>query len=115
MICSAVNPAGSASWKAKLVVMSPEDHPPPIIIQGPMNQTLPFKTVGILPCKAIGNPAPVISWYRDGVPLVTGRDRINISDSGNLLIQGKEFKVFFFFFFNNNVVNAKTFHVFFSL
>ncbi|KAK6638440.1 hypothetical protein RUM44_008869 [Polyplax serrata] len=90
VVCSAVNPAGSASSKARLVVVSQEDHPPPIIIQGPLNQTLPFKTIGALPCKATGNPTPVISWYRDGVPLVSGLDRINISETGNLVIQELE-------------------------
>lgn len=88
IICSAVNPAGSASSRAKLVVTSPEDHPPPVIVQGPMNQTLPFKSVATLTCRAVGSPLPVISWYKDGVPVLSVKDKINISDTGTLTIQG---------------------------
>ncbi|KDR13839.1 Roundabout-like protein 2 [Zootermopsis nevadensis] len=88
-VCSAVNPAGSVIWRARLTVTSPEDHPPPIITLGPTNQTLPVKSMAVLPCSAIGSPAPVITWYRDGAPVLAG-SRINISDSGTLQINDLE-------------------------
>lgn len=88
VVCSAVNPAGSVIWRSRLTVTSPEDHPPPIITLGPTNQTLPVKSMAVLPCSAIGNPLPVITWYRDGVPVLAS-SRINISDSGTLQINGE--------------------------
>jgi hypothetical protein len=88
VVCSAVNPAGSVTWRSRLTVVSPEDHPPPIITLGPTNQTLPVKSMAVLPCSAIGSPLPVITWYRDGAPVLPG-SRINISDSGTLQINGE--------------------------
>jgi hypothetical protein len=85
VVCSAVNAVGSISVRARLTISSQEDKPPPIIILGPVNQTLPVKSMVNLMCKASGNPTPVISWYLDGNPVVHS-DRINISDSGNLII-----------------------------
>ncbi|KAJ9575392.1 hypothetical protein L9F63_025657, partial [Diploptera punctata] len=89
VVCSAVNPAGSVAWRARLTVTSPEDHPPPIITLGPTNQTLPVKSMAVLPCSAIGSPPPVITWYKDGAPVIPG-PRINISDSGTLQINDLE-------------------------
>jgi hypothetical protein len=44
--------------------------------------------MAVLPCSAIGSPPPVITWYRDGAPVLAG-SRINISDSGTLQINGE--------------------------
>ncbi|XP_075217906.1 roundabout homolog 1-like [Lycorma delicatula] len=87
-VCSAVNAAGSDISRASLTVTTPEDLPPPIIVHGPSNQTLPLKSVGLLTCQASGNPTPVISWYRDGAPVLipSSASRINLSDSGTLQI-----------------------------
>lgn len=85
VVCSAVNAVGSISVRARLTISSQEDKPPPIILLGPVNQTLPVKSMVNLMCKASGSPTPVISWYLDGNPVVNS-DRINISDSGNLII-----------------------------
>lgn len=38
-----------------------------------------------LECVAIGVPTPIISWYRDGIPLVAS-NRINLTESGQLTI-----------------------------
>lgn len=85
IVCSALNSVGSISVRAKLSVTSQDDRPPPIIVHGPVNQTLPVKSVAVLHCKAIGTPIPVISWYRDGSPVITST-KINISESGTLEI-----------------------------
>jgi roundabout axon guidance receptor 2 len=85
LVCSAVNAVGSISVRARLTISSQEDKPPPIILLGPVNQTLPVKSMVNLMCRASGSPTPVISWYRDGNPVVNS-ERVNISDSGNLVI-----------------------------
>ncbi|XP_058450921.1 roundabout homolog 2-like [Malaya genurostris] len=85
IVCSAVNSVGSVSTRVVLSVNLQDDRPPPLILQGPVNQTLPIKSVAILACKASGTPTPVISWYRDGIPILT-TSRVNISDSGTLTI-----------------------------
>lgn len=85
VICSALNSVGSITARAKLIVNSVEDNPPPIIIQGPVNQTLPVKSVAVLVCRSSGVPTPVVSWYRDGIPVVTSH-KINMTESGTLTI-----------------------------
>lgn len=85
IICSAVNAVGSISARAKLSISTQDDRPPPIIIRGPVNQTLPVKSMARLECIAMGVPTPVISWYRDGIPLLAS-DRINLTESGQLTI-----------------------------
>ncbi|EFA09265.2 robo3 [Tribolium castaneum] len=81
IICSAVNAAGSASTRTRLTVTSREEHPPPVIIRGPVNQTLPINSVAFLSCEASGNPTPVISWYKENHP-VTSTNRINTTNPG---------------------------------
>lgn len=85
VICSALNEIGSISARAKLTISTQEDRPPPIIIRGPVNQTLPLKSVAHLDCAAVGSPTPIISWYRDGIPVVPSA-RINITETGSLTI-----------------------------
>lgn len=85
VICNALNAVGSISARAKLAISSLDDRPPPIIIRGPVNQTLPVKSVARLECVAMGVPTPIISWYRDGIPLLAS-NRINLTESGILTI-----------------------------
>ncbi|XP_053666292.1 roundabout homolog 1 [Anopheles marshallii] len=85
IVCSAVNSVGSLSTRVVLSVNLQDDRPPPLILQGPCNQTLPIKSVAILPCRASGVPAPVISWYKDGIPVLAS-EKINITESGTLAI-----------------------------
>lgn len=85
VVCSALNSVGAVTARAKLMVTSQDDKPPPLIIHGPVNQTLPVKSVAVLTCAAVGHPAPVISWYRDGIPVPLSA-RANVSDSGTLTI-----------------------------
>lgn len=87
-VCSALSVAGSATIRAFLQVTSVDDIPPPIIQMGPANQTLPVGSVAMLPCRAIGNPAPRIRWYKDGMPLQTNQ-RLIIVQTGSLKIDSK--------------------------
>ncbi|XP_055545499.1 protein sax-3-like [Wyeomyia smithii] len=85
VVCSSVNSVGSISVRARLTIASQDDRPPPIIILGPTNQTLPVTSVVALPCRAVGNPTPIISWYLDGNPVINS-DRINTTENGTLII-----------------------------
>ncbi|CRK93235.1 CLUMA_CG006779, isoform A [Clunio marinus] len=86
VVCSAVNSVGSVSTRVVLSVNLQDDSPPPLIIQGPMNQTLPIKSVASLPCKVSGNPQPIVSWYKDGIPVTTS-EKISIDTNGLLTIK----------------------------
>lgn len=88
VMCSAINEAGSDEWRATLTVAAAarEESLPPIIEYGPANQTLPYNSIGNLVCKAIGNPQPVITWYKDDSPLSVEAARINITETGTLQI-----------------------------
>lgn len=85
IVCSAVNAVGSVSSRVVLAINTQDDRPPPIILTGPVNQTLPAKSMATLPCTAIGTPTPEISWYRDGIPIQKSA-RVAISDMGILTI-----------------------------
>lgn len=80
---------GSDVWRARLTVTSPEHLPPPVIELGPANQTLPLRTLAVLRCLATGSPPPIITWYKAGVPVTKGHDRINITETGTLVINGR--------------------------
>lgn len=63
------------------------DRPPPIILQGPINQTLAVDGTALLKCKATGDPLPVISWLKEGFTFL-GRDpRATIQEQGTLQIK----------------------------
>ncbi|KAI1242395.1 hypothetical protein IHE44_0005934 [Lamprotornis superbus] len=84
-ICQALTVAGSILAKAQLEVT--DDRPPPIILQGPVNQTLAVDGTALLKCKATGDPLPVISWLKEGFTFL-GRDpRTSIQDQGTLQIK----------------------------
>ncbi|XP_061213701.1 roundabout homolog 2 isoform X13 [Neopsephotus bourkii] len=87
-ICQALTVAGSILAKAQLEVTDVlTDRPPPIILQGPINQTLSVDGTALLKCKATGDPLPVISWLKEGFTFL-GRDpRTSIQDQGTLQIK----------------------------
>lgn len=85
IMCSAVNSVGSVSSRVVLSINTQEDRPPPLILQGPLNQTLPIKSMATLPCKTSGIPTPIVSWYKNGIPVIYSK-RVNISDAGQLII-----------------------------
>lgn len=88
VVCCAVNMVGSDVWRAQLSVRMVDEHPPPVIVHGPANQTLPLKSIALLPCKSVGSPSPLIRWYKDGESLQTNH-RIHVSEQGTLQIKGE--------------------------
>lgn len=48
IVCSAVNSVGSTSTRVVVTINTQEERPPPIIVQGPANQTLPIKSSAVL-------------------------------------------------------------------
>lgn len=86
IVCSAVNFAGSSFVRGKLSVTSDDDRPPPIITNGPSNQTLPIKSMAVFPCSAIGTPEPIIAWYFEGEALIQNHRR-NVSNDGTLILR----------------------------
>ncbi|XP_032511857.2 protein sax-3-like [Danaus plexippus] len=86
VVCSAVNFAGSSFVRGKISVTTDDDRPPPIITNGPSNQTLPIKSMAVFPCAAIGTPEPIIAWYFEGEALIQNHRR-NISSDGTLTLR----------------------------
>ncbi|XP_030255079.1 roundabout homolog 2 isoform X7 [Sparus aurata] len=87
-ICQALTVAGSILAKAQLEVTDVlTDRPPPIIRQGPSNQTLGVDTVALLKCQASGDPIPSVSWLKDGVSLLGKDPRMSLQELGSLQIK----------------------------
>uniref|UniRef100_A0A3B3SB02 Roundabout, axon guidance receptor, homolog 2 (Drosophila) n=1 Tax=Paramormyrops kingsleyae TaxID=1676925 RepID=A0A3B3SB02_9TELE len=88
-ICQALTVAGSVLAKAQLEVTDVlTDRPPPIIRQGPANQTLGVDGVALLKCQAAGDPIPTISWLKDGLSLLGKEPRMSLQEMGSLQIRG---------------------------
>ncbi|XP_054715413.1 roundabout homolog 2-like [Uloborus diversus] len=85
-ICSVLSGIGSSMAKAYLEVTAVGDLPPPIILLGPANQTLPLHTGVVLPCEASGSPTPSIRWLFNSGPLPSSGPRFKVMDSGSLKI-----------------------------
>nr|XP_057935110.1 roundabout homolog 2 isoform X6 [Doryrhamphus excisus] len=87
-ICQALTVAGSILAKAQLEVTDVlSDRPPPIIRQGPSNQTLGVDSVALLKCQASGDPIPSVSWLKDGVSLLGKDPRMSLQELGSLQIK----------------------------
>uniref|UniRef100_A0A3B3B9S1 Roundabout, axon guidance receptor, homolog 2 (Drosophila) n=1 Tax=Oryzias melastigma TaxID=30732 RepID=A0A3B3B9S1_ORYME len=87
-ICQALTVAGSILAKAQLEVTDVlADRPPPIIRQGPSNQTLGVDSVALLKCQASGDPIPSISWLKDGFSLLGKDPRMSLQELGSLQIK----------------------------
>uniref|UniRef100_A0A672Z038 Roundabout, axon guidance receptor, homolog 2 (Drosophila) n=1 Tax=Sphaeramia orbicularis TaxID=375764 RepID=A0A672Z038_9TELE len=87
-ICQALTVAGSILAKAQLEVTDVlTDRPPPIIRQGPSNQTLGVDSVALLKCQASGDPIPSISWLKDGNSLLGKDPRMSLQELGSLQIK----------------------------
>uniref|UniRef100_A0A671UIQ8 Roundabout homolog 1-like n=1 Tax=Sparus aurata TaxID=8175 RepID=A0A671UIQ8_SPAAU len=86
--CQALNIAGSVITKALLEVTdSGSDHPPPVIRQGPVNQTVPVDSTVVLGCQTAGTPPPTVHWKRDGAVVSPVDSRMSIANTGSLEIR----------------------------
>ncbi|KAM6933834.1 roundabout homolog 1 isoform 6-T6 [Xenentodon cancila] len=86
--CQALNIAGSVITKALLEVTDVvSDRPPPVIRQGPTNQTVAVDGTVVLNCVTSGNPTPTILWRKDGVLVSTHDSRVKLLDTGGLQIR----------------------------
>ncbi|KAJ8280104.1 hypothetical protein GJAV_G00050580 [Gymnothorax javanicus] len=86
-ICQAISVAGSILTKALLEVEdAPSDRIPPIIRQGPANQTLVEGATAQLHCHVMGNPSPSIQWEKDGQRILGNDARISLMENGTLQI-----------------------------
>ncbi|TWW76976.1 Roundabout -like protein 1 [Takifugu flavidus] len=63
------------------------DRPPPVIRQGPVNQTVAVDGTVLLSCVVSGNPSPTILWRKDGVLVSTHDSRVKQLDTGALQIR----------------------------
>uniref|UniRef100_A0A7N8YNK7 Roundabout homolog 2-like n=1 Tax=Mastacembelus armatus TaxID=205130 RepID=A0A7N8YNK7_9TELE len=64
-----------------------KDRPPPIIRQGPSNQTQAVGGVTLLRCQASGDPEPTVTWRKNGASLLGKDSRFSLLDHGSLQIQ----------------------------
>nr|XP_045377605.1 roundabout homolog 3 [Camelus bactrianus] len=86
-VCQAVSVAGSILAKALLEVKGASlDGLPPIILQGPTNQTLALGSSVWLPCRVTGKPQPSVQWKKDGQWLQGDDLQINLMANGTLYI-----------------------------
>uniref|UniRef100_A0A3Q0T1D3 Roundabout guidance receptor 1 n=1 Tax=Amphilophus citrinellus TaxID=61819 RepID=A0A3Q0T1D3_AMPCI len=86
--CQALNIAGSVITKALLEVTDVvSDRPPPVIRQGPTNQTVAVDGTVVLNCVTSGNPTPTVLWRKDGVLVSTHDSRVKQMDTGALQIR----------------------------
>ncbi|KAM8817664.1 roundabout homolog 3 [Rhynchonycteris naso] len=86
-VCQAVSVAGSILAKALLEVKEASmDGLPPIILQGPANQTLALGSSVWLPCRVTGNPQPSVQWKKDGQWLLGDDLQFNLMANGTLYI-----------------------------
>ncbi|XP_028428920.1 roundabout homolog 1 isoform X3 [Perca flavescens] len=86
--CQAINTAGSVLTKALLEITDVvSDRPPPVIRQGPTNQSVAVDGTVVLNCVATGNPTPTILWRKDGVLVSTHDSRVKQLDTGALQIR----------------------------
>lgn len=63
------------------------DRPPPVIRQGPINQTVAVDGTVVLNCAVSGNPSPTILWRKDGVLVSSHDSRVKQLDTGALQIR----------------------------
>ncbi|KAK6627574.1 hypothetical protein RUM44_010052 [Polyplax serrata] len=86
-VCRADNVAGQAETTSQIVVKEDRQHLPPKLIHTPYNLEVPVGSTIELPCKADGEPQPVIVWRKDGVLLEQDRNHMKFSPVGSLRIR----------------------------
>ncbi|KAM4566223.1 roundabout homolog 2 isoform 2-T2 [Odontesthes bonariensis] len=84
-VCQAISVAGSVLTKALLEVEGgPSGRIPPIIQQGPANQTLSRGATVQLHCRVAGGTSVKISWEKDGERLQGNTPRLTLMENGTL-------------------------------
>lgn len=83
-VFSTVNSPHSASSPLKSI--GPSGRVPPIIRQGPSNQTVSRGATAQLHCRVIGGPSVKISWEKDGERLLGNKPRQILMENGTLQI-----------------------------
>nr|XP_057935820.1 roundabout homolog 2 isoform X2 [Doryrhamphus excisus] len=87
-ICQAISVAGSVLSKALLEVEGgPSGRIPPIIRQGPANQTVSRGATAHLHCHVIGGPSVKISWEKNGEGVEGNKARQTLVENGTLEIR----------------------------
>ncbi|CAI2737020.1 unnamed protein product, partial [Dicrocoelium dendriticum] len=87
--CTATNALGRAEHSAKLTVLGNEAATPPGFPQflNSFSVIVAKKNSGVeLECRTSGSPPPVVTWYKDSVPVDTGNPRFTQLQDGNLKI-----------------------------
>ncbi|XP_034025004.1 roundabout homolog 2-like isoform X2 [Thalassophryne amazonica] len=88
-VCQAISVAGSVLTKALLEVEGgPPGRFPPIILQGPANQTVSPGAAAQLHCRVTGGPSVKISWEKDGQRIQGDKSRLTLMENGTLQIGG---------------------------
>ncbi|KAK5616406.1 hypothetical protein CRENBAI_011715 [Crenichthys baileyi] len=86
-VCQAISVAGSVLTKALLEVEGgPSGRIPPIIRQGPSNQTVTRGEMAQLHCHLVGGTSVKISWEKDGERLQGNTPRVTLMENGTLQI-----------------------------
>nr|XP_015816604.2 roundabout homolog 1 isoform X2 [Nothobranchius furzeri] len=86
-ICQALNIAGSVITKALLEVTDAgSDHLPPVVRQGPVNQTVSVDSTVNLGCQTAGTPPPTVHWKKDGMMVSPVDSRVSLTETGSLKI-----------------------------
>uniref|UniRef100_A0A8C6KJG1 Roundabout homolog 2-like n=1 Tax=Nothobranchius furzeri TaxID=105023 RepID=A0A8C6KJG1_NOTFU len=86
-VCQAISVAGSVLTKALLEVEGgPSGRIPPIIRQGPANQTVSRGAATQLHCRLVGGASVKISWEKDGERLEEKKPRLTLMENGTLQI-----------------------------
>lgn len=67
-----------------LFLLAGSDHPPPVIRQGPVNQTVPVDSTVVLNCQTAGAPPPTVHWKKDGMVLSPVDSRRSLTETGSL-------------------------------
>lgn len=88
-----------------LLNLAPSDRVPPIIRQGPANQTLAPGSTAQLQCYVMGNPLPSIQWERDEQRILGNDERVSLMENGSLQITALQvcYRSEYVFFFSTLV------------
>lgn len=67
-------------------LLAGSDYLPPVIRQGPVNQTVPVDSTVVLGCQTAGIPPPTVNWKKDGAVISVADSRISLTETGSLKI-----------------------------